>query len=328
MNTQADDKNSSSYSIGAAARLTGLSTQLIRAWEQRYGAVVAARSDNGRRCYSAADVERLGLLKTLTDRGFAISTIAGLESALLRERLNEADQVALKPLDGKIRVAVLGERLVEVIENDVVPTNPIEVVASGVRVERFLADTRGLAPDVLLLEMSSLGPDSKDWLESIRNSTAAGEVMVAYGFARTEDERALAGAGFRLLRTPLSADELAVGVLAAAVRLRSGEHFNTPVIPRPDIARPPVDIPARRFSEAQLARLGRIDSTVDCECPNHMAEVVQTLTAFESYCAQCEDRSEKDAALHAHLHRSTAQARALMETALAYLAQEEGLSFD
>ncbi len=328
MNPQADDENSSSYTIGAAARLTGLSTQLIRAWEQRYRAVVAARSENGRRCYSATDVEKLGLLKALTDRGIAISTIADLEIHALRERLNEADQVALKPLDGRIRVAVLGERLAEVIQHDVVPTNPIELVARGARKDQFLADTRGLAPDVLLIEMNSLGPDSKNWLESIRHSSAAGEVMVAYGFARTEDERAIAGEGFRLLRMPLSADELAVGVLAAAVKLRSGEHFNTPVIPVPGIARPAVDIPTRRFSEAQLARLGRIESAVDCECPNHMAEVVQTLTAFESYCAQCEDRSEKDAALHAYLHRSTAQARALMETALAYLAQEEGLSID
>ena len=31
------------YTIGAVARLTGLSTQLIRVWEQRYAAVVAER---------------------------------------------------------------------------------------------------------------------------------------------------------------------------------------------------------------------------------------------------------------------------------------------
>ena len=57
-------KDSGGYSIGAAARLAGLNPQLIRAWEQRYGAVVAAREENGRRCYSAADVEKLTLLKT------------------------------------------------------------------------------------------------------------------------------------------------------------------------------------------------------------------------------------------------------------------------
>lgn len=326
MNQQAQDTDQRSYTIGAAARLTGLNTQLIRAWEQRYGAVVAARSENGRRCYSAADVEKLGLLKALTDRGIAISTIAGLDSEALRERLNEADQVALKPLDGKVRVAVLGARLSAMLELDVAPSNPIELVARGVDPARFVADTRGLAPDVLLIETGSLGPDSKAWLESIRNATGAGEVLVAYSFARSEDESDVAAQGFRLLRTPVSADELAVSVLAAAVKLRAGEHFNSPAPAKAAPARPPVNIPARRFTEAQLAALGRIESTVDCECPNHMAEVVQTLSAFESYCAQCEDRNDKDAELHAYLHRSTAQARALMETALAHLAEEEGLS--
>lgn len=322
------NKNKSSYTIGAAARLTGLSTQLIRAWEQRYGAVVAARSENGRRYYSASDVEKLGLLKTLTDRGIAISSIAGLDQASLLERLNEADQVALKPLDGKVRVAVLGEGLAEAIKHDVMPANPVELVARGVDVEQFMADTRGLAPDVLLIETSSLSTNSKDWLESIKKTTGAGEVMVAYGFARSEDEQAIADAGFRLLRTPLSTDELAVGVLAAAVNLRCGEHFNTPAEPVKGVTRPAVDIPPRRFTGAQLATLGRIESNVDCECPNHMAQVVQTLSAFESYCAQCEDRSPEDAALHAYLHRSTAQARAMMEVALAHLAEEEGLSVE
>lgn len=328
MNPPDNNDEKRSYTIGAAARLTGLSTQLIRAWEQRYGAVVAARSDNGRRHYNAADVEKLGLLKALTDRGIAISTIATLDSTALLERLNEADQVALKPLDGKIRVAVLGECLAEVLEHDVVPANPIELVARGDNEKQFLADSRGLAPDVLLIETSCLGPDSKQWLESLRSATGAGEVMVAYGFARSEDERAIRDQGFRLLRTPLSADELAVGLLAAAVKLRSGGHFNSLSESRPEVPRPAVQIPPRRFTEAQLAVLGRIESAVDCECPNHMAEVVQTLSAFERYCAQCEDRDDKDAALHAYLHRSTAQARALMEVALAHLAEEEGLSVD
>ncbi len=288
--------------------------------------MVAERSDNGRRCYSAADVEKLGLLKALTDRGIAISTIAGLDRTALLAQLNEADQVALRPLEGKVRVVALGARVSELLELDVVPTNPIELVARGVETDRFLADARGLAPDVLVIETGSLGPDSRSWLESVRQSTGAGEVLVAYGFARGADERELAAHGFRLLRTPINGEELAVAILAAAVKLRSGDYFNAPVETRTAPARPVVDIPPRRFTEAQLVALARIKSAVDCECPNHMADVVQTLSAFESYCAQCEDRNDDDAALHAYLHRSTAQARALMEVALAHLVEEEGLT--
>lgn len=326
MNTSGDEDTEQHYTIGAVARLTGLSTQLIRAWEQRYSAVVAARADNGRRCYTRADVEKLGLLKALTDRGIAISTVAGLGLDELAGRLGEADRIALKPLEGKVRVAVLGAFLPQTIAEDVVPGNPVELVARGVELERFLADARGLAPDVLIVECSSLGPESAAWLERLRDITRAGEILVAYSFARGEDERALGAAGFRLLRTPVTSDELAVCILAAAVKLRSGEHFNAPALSTDGPARPPVDSPPRRFTEAQLATLARIKSAVDCECPNHMADVVQTLSAFESYCAQCEDRNEADAALHAYLHQSTAQARALMEVALAHLVEEEGLT--
>ncbi len=57
------------YGIGAVAKLTGLSDHTIRVWERRYEAVVAGRSDSGRRVYRTADVEKLRLLKLLTDKG-------------------------------------------------------------------------------------------------------------------------------------------------------------------------------------------------------------------------------------------------------------------
>ena len=59
-----------------------------------------------------------------------------------------------------------------------------------------------------------------------------------------------------------------------------------------------------------------------------MAQVVQTLAAFELYSAQCENRNDDDAELHAYLHRAPAQARAGMEEALAHLVTVEGLSLD
>ena len=78
------DSGKDHYGIGAVARLTGLSDHAIRVWERRYGAVVAARSASGRRLYVPADVEKLRLLKLLTDRGVAIGTIAGDSSEQLK----------------------------------------------------------------------------------------------------------------------------------------------------------------------------------------------------------------------------------------------------
>ncbi|HEY3500074.1 MAG TPA: MerR family transcriptional regulator [Polyangiaceae bacterium] len=66
------------YRIGAVARLSGVSTHLIRIWERRYDALEPDRSGGGARLYSQADLERLRLLKLATDRGHAIGQIARL----------------------------------------------------------------------------------------------------------------------------------------------------------------------------------------------------------------------------------------------------------
>jgi MerR family transcriptional regulator, light-induced transcriptional regulator len=65
------------YPIRAAARLTGISVDTLRAWERRYGAVTPSRNDRGR-LYSQADVARLQTLAELVRRGHAIGTIARL----------------------------------------------------------------------------------------------------------------------------------------------------------------------------------------------------------------------------------------------------------
>lgn len=86
-----------------------------------------------------------------------------------------------------------------------------------------------------------------------------------------------------------------------------------------------VEVPPRRYTEEQLARLLEISSEVDCECPNHLAILVSRLVAFEDYSKDCENRNEEDAKVHAYLYRRTAAARAIMEEALEELARFEGI---
>ncbi|HET7544040.1 MAG TPA: MerR family transcriptional regulator [Polyangiaceae bacterium] len=66
------------YRIGTVAQLSGVSTHLIRIWERRYNALEPSRSGGRARLYSAADLERLRLLKLAVGRGHAIGQIAGL----------------------------------------------------------------------------------------------------------------------------------------------------------------------------------------------------------------------------------------------------------
>jgi DNA-binding transcriptional MerR regulator len=57
------------YSIGAIARMTGVSVSTLRTWEDRYGLIVATRSEGGQRRYSRHQLEQLMFISTEIDRG-------------------------------------------------------------------------------------------------------------------------------------------------------------------------------------------------------------------------------------------------------------------
>lgn len=86
--------------------------------------------------------------------------------------------------------------------------------------------------------------------------------------------------------------------------------------------------PPRRFDDAVLGDVAGLSSTIACECPQHLAEILLRLTQFEAYSADCRQRSPADAELHAYLQQVAGQARASFETALERVAIHEGLLLD
>lgn len=79
------------YPLRTAARLTGLSPELLRAWERRHGAVEPIRTPGGTRRYRAADLERLRLLKAAVDAGHRIGQVAHLGLDELKQRAAVAE---------------------------------------------------------------------------------------------------------------------------------------------------------------------------------------------------------------------------------------------
>lgn len=61
--------NTLSFNIAAVERDTGLSKDVLRMWERRYGFPLPDRDANGERLYPAAQLERLRLIKRLMDQG-------------------------------------------------------------------------------------------------------------------------------------------------------------------------------------------------------------------------------------------------------------------
>lgn len=73
------------YSIGAVVRMLGIPAQTLRAWEDRYGQIVPARSAGGQRLYNRDQIDQLRFVREQVD--------SGLQSAdahrLLAERRNK-----------------------------------------------------------------------------------------------------------------------------------------------------------------------------------------------------------------------------------------------
>lgn len=86
------------HPIKVVVRRSGVSADLLRAWEKRYQAVEPSRSSGGHRLYSDADIERLRLIKEAMAGGRRIGDVAPLPTTEI-ERLIADDraEVAASP---------------------------------------------------------------------------------------------------------------------------------------------------------------------------------------------------------------------------------------
>lgn len=83
------------HPIQVVAKRTGLTTDVIRAWERRYETITPLRSDNRRRLYSDLDVEKLILLRRATSGGRRIGDVAKLSLQKLRDLVNKDESAAI-----------------------------------------------------------------------------------------------------------------------------------------------------------------------------------------------------------------------------------------
>ena len=77
------------HPIRLVANRTGLTVDLIRAWEKRYHVVEPARSDTKRRLYSDYDIERLRLIRIAKQNGRRLVDVAPLTLEALRDVVSE-----------------------------------------------------------------------------------------------------------------------------------------------------------------------------------------------------------------------------------------------
>ena len=92
------------YSIGAVASMLGVETATLRAWEDRYGVVVPARSEGEQRVYSRDELEQLRFVVDLE-----AGATPGDAHRLLADRAGGLGKLAVDP-DRTTIVVLLAER--------------------------------------------------------------------------------------------------------------------------------------------------------------------------------------------------------------------------
>jgi DNA-binding transcriptional MerR regulator/methylmalonyl-CoA mutase cobalamin-binding subunit len=78
------------FPLRTVAAMTGLTPDLIRAWEKRYAVVAPIRGARGARLYSSADIAHLRLLARAVGAGRAIGDVAALSLAELQKLAGQA----------------------------------------------------------------------------------------------------------------------------------------------------------------------------------------------------------------------------------------------
>lgn len=330
--------NATLHRSGAVAQMLQMPVATLRVWERRYAVTRPALSPSGQRLYSGDDVQRLALLKRLAHAGHAIGTLAALDMAQLQgvatahathasvqatQRLGASNALAAPaPAPARTwRLAVIGAALGSRLQR---PTllrridRPVQLLGPFADAAQAAAALGASSVDALLIHAPHL---HEGWLAALHAAAPAltsVPTAVLFGFAAESICDALATAGVTLMRDPQSDTVLAQW-------LHSLSRMDQAVPADSDEFAPSTEaITVRRWDDAALVDFASRSSTIACECPRHVADLLTQLAQFEAYSAECESRSAGNAELHTYLRRVAALSRARFEAALERVAMHEG----
>lgn len=231
------------YRSGVVARMAGMPVSTLRVWEQRYQAVGPSTAASGYRLYGAAEVERVVLLRQLTEQGHAIGALAGLDMDRLRQVARTqaaADAAAGAPprsrppadatarslaltaaLRAPLRVVVVGQAMARRLQRAAVLSacrRPPRVVAVFDALSDAVLAAAGPTPepvDLLLWHTASLQDSALPELAAAQEAWAPCGVAVSYRFAGAAVRDAFANTGATVVREP--ADDAALGAWLAGL---------------------------------------------------------------------------------------------------------------
>ncbi|NWK47542.1 MerR family transcriptional regulator [Ralstonia pickettii] len=303
------------YRSGEAAKLARMSASTLRIWERKYAVVAPPKSASGQRLYTEEDIERLRLIRGLVDGGHAIRAVASLNVESLRA-LVRSSASAHSAQSEPISVLMAGPVSLAISAS---ASDSMHICGHPGSLEEAFRDARaGSRADALLVAVPSLQEDTLLRIVALAEAAHAKAISVIF---TTGTPRAIERAGLGGLRVVQQSDaEAKPGALITelvdwAMALRQADILNAD----------PRSRAARRFDDKALAAFAGLTSTIQCECPRHLADLVSQLSAFQRYSDACLSRSPQDALLHRRLGNVANRAVQLLETALAEIVRHEEL---
>ena len=312
----------------------------LRIWEQRYQAVQPTTAPSGHRLYSVTDVERVTLMRQLTQQGHAIGLLAALDIAQLRELLltqSSPDRPTIR--QAPIKLVVVGQAMAQRLKR-MVAGQPGLHAEQVVGCFDTLADAAqaargrtGARADLLLWQAASLQTGMTGELRKAQDAWFARTAAVAYHFSSASAREELISAGAVVSLEPADDESLAqwmasLQALAMRANIESTQEPGSVGLDPWQLGAMKSQewtVSPARFADGALADFAGLSSGIACECPSHLAGLVQQITHFENYSGDCANRSTADAQMHIYLQRVAGAARMLFETALERVAVAEGL---
>jgi len=326
------------FRSGAVARMAGMPVATLRIWEQRYQAVRPTTATSGHRLYLAADVERVTLLRRLTEQGHAIGLLAALDTDQMREMVPvpavaRPPNRAQAPQQVALNAVVVGQGLARRLQR-LIARQPWGPTIKTVAVFDNLTEAAKAAElstkpavDLLLWQSASLQPGARQELRVTQDAWRANRAAVVYRYSSAAGRMELTGTGVALFHEPADDDSLGQWLAnlqrAEASPTKAATASELALLGESDLTGQLIAAP--RFDDAALTDFVGLSSAIACECPSHLAQLLLQISNFETYSGDCANRSEADAQLHAYLQRVAGTARMLFETALEHVAIAEGL---
>jgi len=227
-------------------------------------------------------------------------------------------------VSANIRIAILDDQISAQFSERPTEAQGLDIAWRGTDYDELVRFTGTEPVNVIVVDLAHLGDDPVVASERLLASSSAELLITVYQFAPRAMVERLGGEQRRVLKAPVSLAMLKTQMMGTIVRGLLGAK-------RPPSSSGPVAVRRSRdaltvepaYTDAQLGLLRERKSRLACECPNHVAELVSSLVAFERYSRACANRDDDDAKMHRALASATAQARRTMEAALTELLHFE-----